>query len=54
MQFSKIEEIKPCPYLLLDGEQRENISYIFRTYDEYSDFILFEAGEPHRCFRFWK
>jgi len=47
-----IEEIKPCPYVNGFGSDNSNVSFVFKKYEPYSDFILMENGKPSRCFRF--
>lgn len=48
----EVAEIVPCPYVNGFGSDNNEVSFILKKYDEYSDFIIFDSGKPSRCFRF--
>lgn len=50
--MQSISEIKPCPYVNGFSSDNSDVSFMFKKYEGYSDFILFEEGKPTRCFRF--
>lgn len=45
-------EIIPCPYVNGFSAENSDVSFMLKKYEGYSDFVLFEDGKPHRCFRF--
>jgi hypothetical protein len=51
--INAVQEIKPCPYVNGLIADNSDVSFMLKKYEQYSDFILFEAGEPVRCFRFF-
>lgn len=52
VELPRVEEIKPCPYVNGFSSDNVRVSFMLKPYGGYSDFVLFDAGKPVRCFRF--